>query len=159
MGWHWLIRLYRFQVYSSMIHHLYIVLCVYHPKLNLLYHHIFYLTPFTLYDPPTPIPSGKDHTVVCVYEFLSVWFFCSFICCFQFYIPHMTEIIWFLIFSDWFKRKSFPMKHITTANPLILNLGIHTCTHSLTHIFWNIKSKLRYESNYPLENSIFHCTM
>ena len=31
LGWHWLIKLYRFQVYNSMIHHLQIVLCVHHP--------------------------------------------------------------------------------------------------------------------------------
>ena len=30
----WLIRLYRFQVYSSMIHHLYIISCAHPPKSN-----------------------------------------------------------------------------------------------------------------------------
>ena len=36
MGWHWLIKLFRFQVYNSMINHLYSALCVHHPKSNLL---------------------------------------------------------------------------------------------------------------------------
>ena len=36
LGWHWLIKLHRFQVYNSIIHHLYVALCVYHPKSNLL---------------------------------------------------------------------------------------------------------------------------
>ena len=34
--WHWLIKLYSFQVYNSIIPHLYTVLCVHHPKSNLL---------------------------------------------------------------------------------------------------------------------------
>ena len=33
-GWHWLIRLYRFQVYMSMMQDLFIALCAHHPKLN-----------------------------------------------------------------------------------------------------------------------------
>ena len=36
LGLHWLIQLYRFQVHNSLIHHLYIVLCVHHPKVSLL---------------------------------------------------------------------------------------------------------------------------
>ena len=34
MGWHWLIKLYRFQAYDSMTHHLYIALCAHYPKSN-----------------------------------------------------------------------------------------------------------------------------
>ena len=33
--WHWLIKLYRFQVYNSIIHHMYIAVCV-HPRSSLL---------------------------------------------------------------------------------------------------------------------------
>ena len=73
MGWHWLIKLYRFQVYDSVTHHLYIVLCVHHPKPSLL------PTPFILLYPllhlPTPLPSGNHHTVLLVY----VSFFFSFL--------------------------------------------------------------------------------
>ena len=35
LGWHWSIKLYRFKVYSSVIYHLHIVLCV-HPKSGVL---------------------------------------------------------------------------------------------------------------------------
>ena len=34
LGWHWLIKLYRFRVYNSTVHHLYIVLCDYYPQKN-----------------------------------------------------------------------------------------------------------------------------
>ena len=83
---HWLIRLYRFQVYITMIHDLYIALCAYHPKSNhLLSPYIWPPLPCTT---PYHLPSGSHHTVVCVSEF-------------QFYIPHMSEIICFVAFSDW----------------------------------------------------------
>ena len=36
LRWHWLIKLYRFHLYNSIIHHLYIVLCVHHPNSSLL---------------------------------------------------------------------------------------------------------------------------
>ena len=35
-GWYRLIELYRFQAYTSVIYHLYIVLCVHHPMSSLL---------------------------------------------------------------------------------------------------------------------------
>lgn len=35
--------------------------------------------------PPTPFPSGNHHSVACVHEF-------------QFDIPHISEVIWFLAF-------------------------------------------------------------
>ena len=63
MWWHWLIKLYRLQVYISVTHHLYIALCVYHPKSNLLW---------SLYIGPslpsttslwTPFSSGNYHAV------------------------------------------------------------------------------------------------
>ena len=70
MGLNWLIKLYRCQVYNSMIHNLYIVLCLHHLQSNLVSQYIWPLLPFTvLY----PLPSGND-TVVCVYEFLFVCF-------------------------------------------------------------------------------------
>ena len=31
LGWHWLMKWCRFQGYNSIVHHLYIALCVYHP--------------------------------------------------------------------------------------------------------------------------------
>ena len=85
LGWHWLIRFYRFQVYISMIHDLYIALCLHlkpnHPPSP-------WIRPPLPFTAPRPLPSGNHHTVVCVYE------------C-QFYIPHESEIIWFLAFSNW----------------------------------------------------------
>ena len=36
LGWHWLIKLYRFQGYISITRYLYVVLCVHHPKSSLL---------------------------------------------------------------------------------------------------------------------------
>ena len=36
LGWCWLIKLHRLRVYNSIIHHVYIVLYVHHPKSNLL---------------------------------------------------------------------------------------------------------------------------
>ena len=69
-------------------------------KQILLYSHFrpdtsnFLPSPYIL---PTLLPSGNHHTIVCVCE-IFVCFSCSFICCFQFYILHMSEIIWLLIF-------------------------------------------------------------
>ena len=75
LGWRWLIRLYRFQVYSSMIHDLYIALCTHHPESNLLPSpYIWSPLPFTT---PLPLPSGKQHTVVYVYKFLLIFLVCS----------------------------------------------------------------------------------
>ena len=56
LGWHWLIKLYMFQVYNSTIHHLYIVLCVHHPNSS------FFPSPF--------IPSLPSST--CLHP-LSIW--------------------------------------------------------------------------------------
>ena len=53
------------------------------PNSNNLHHHIHGpLYPLLF---PNPLPSSNHHTVVCVYEF-------------QFYILHMNEIMWFLVF-------------------------------------------------------------
>ena len=51
LGWYWLIKLYKFQVYNSTIQHLYTVLCVHHPKSSPLWSPLiprfnFYLTPY-----------------------------------------------------------------------------------------------------------------
>ena len=55
LGLHWLIQLCRFQVYNSIIHHLYIILCVYHPKSQVSFHHHLSLL-YRLLPPPTPFP-------------------------------------------------------------------------------------------------------
>ena len=70
-----------------MIHDLYVALCAYYPKSNhLLSPYIWPPSSFTI----LPLPSLLVTTMllsVCVYEF-------------QVYIPHMSEIMWFLAFSD-----------------------------------------------------------
>ena len=68
-GCYWLTQLYRVQVYNSMIHHLSIALCAYHPKSS---HFLSpYIWPLHLLHPPsTPLPSGNHRTVVRVCEFL-----------------------------------------------------------------------------------------
>ena len=78
-------------MYISMIHHLHIAL--YAQNQVIFPHHIF----GPLY-PPTPF------SLVTTILFVSMCFFFFsylFICYFQFYIPHRSEIIWFLTFSDW----------------------------------------------------------
>ena len=45
IGWYWLIKLYRFQVYSSIKYHLYIIFCVHHPRSIPYHHHLFPLYP------------------------------------------------------------------------------------------------------------------
>ena len=67
-----------------MILDLYIALCAHHPQSNdLLSPYIRHLPPPTFY----PLPSGNHHIAVCVHEL-------------QFYIPHMSEVFWFLALSD-----------------------------------------------------------
>ena len=79
LWWHRLIKLYRFEVDNSIVHHLYIVLCVHHPKSSHL------SSPFT---PPLPssvpsfpLPSGNHHTVFCVYQYYFVLNFFTFSPC------------------------------------------------------------------------------
>ena len=94
MGWHRL-RPYRFQVYLFKSP---IIFC----------HHIFGpLYPLT---GPHPLPSDNHYTVVCVYEFQS-------------YIPHMSEIIWFLAFSDWL-----------TSLSIIFSRSLHVVTNGIVFI-------------------------
>ena len=63
LGWQWLIKLHRFQVYNSVIHHLYIALCAHCPKSP----YIWLPSPFTT---PTPLPSGNHHTIVHFWVFV-----------------------------------------------------------------------------------------
>ena len=54
LGWQWLIKLHRFQLYNSMIYHLCIALYVYYPKSDLVSPST--LPSFTLYYPLPPSP-------------------------------------------------------------------------------------------------------
>ena len=72
--WCWLIKLYRFQVYNSIIHHLYSILCIYHPKSSLLHHHLSPPVSSSILSPPL-FPSGNHHIVVCVLRVFWGFFF------------------------------------------------------------------------------------
>ena len=100
-GWHWLIKLYRFQVYNSKIHHVYIVLCAHHPKSSLLSPSFVCIYPLqppsnplslwstfsTFLNPlnfftasPGLLYSESTQSVPCIYESVSIFFvslFCS----------------------------------------------------------------------------------
>ena len=87
MGWYWLIRSYKFQVYNSIIHHLYIALCS-PPKVKSPFITL-YLIPFTLFylpSPPSPLVTVILLSVFqfCLFVFLFLYLF---ICCFLLYIP------------------------------------------------------------------------
>ena len=72
LGW-WLIQLYGFQVYSSIRHHLYIELCVHHPRSSL---QSPFITPYNIFYQLLPcFLSGNHHIVACVCVFV-----CLFVC-------------------------------------------------------------------------------
>ena len=82
LGWHWLIKLYRLQVYNSITHHLYIVLCVYHPS-QVSFHR--YLSPCPLVPPPLPF-SPVTTTVLSVSMrlfYVCMYVFCLILSCFH----------------------------------------------------------------------------
>ena len=66
LRWHWLVTLYRFQVYNSIMH-LYIALCIHHPKSSLLLSLFIPLLSSTSPHYPPTLPSGHYHTVVCAW--------------------------------------------------------------------------------------------
>ena len=92
LGWHGLKKLYKFQVFSSITHHLYIALCAHHPKSHLPSPCRWPFLPFPISH--TPFSSGNQHTIVCVYEYVCLFVAFSF-------ISHLSEIIQSLTFSVW----------------------------------------------------------
>ena len=67
LRWHRLIKLYRFQVYDSTTHHLYMVLCVHHPKSSLLPSPFVPL--YCLIPPPPPnINISNDLTYLFIFS-------------------------------------------------------------------------------------------
>lgn len=57
LGWHWLLKLNRFQAYISLIHRLFIALCVYCPKWDVLPSlYIWPPSPFTFLSFSTKLP-------------------------------------------------------------------------------------------------------
>ena len=73
MGWHWLTKLYKFQVDNYTAHHLYTVLCVYYPKSSLCLSPL--ISPYPVPPPTSPSPPGNNHLVVCIHEFYFPFFF------------------------------------------------------------------------------------
>ena len=59
-----------FQVYSSVIHHLYIILCIHHPKLSLP---SLFIPPLTSSSSLYPPSLWYHHTIVFVNEGLLTW--------------------------------------------------------------------------------------
>ena len=104
MGWHWLIKWYRFQEYNSIIHHLYIELCVHLLKSSLLPSP--FILPFPSSTSPQPLPSGNHHTVVCVYEFggffgfVFVLFVCLFLLSPSLFSPSPQKTIFVQLISS-----------------------------------------------------------
>ena len=79
IGWHWLIRSYWFQIHISVVHDLYMY-CVPVTQSQIIFHH-------HEFGPLCPLLTPHPLLVTVVYAF-------------QFYVPYMSEIIWFLAFSD-----------------------------------------------------------
>ena len=77
LGWYWQIKLYRFQVYSSITHLLYIVFTP-ASQVSFRCHLPARIPSYPLLHPlPPTFPSGKHHIIACIYEgFFRHFFFC-----------------------------------------------------------------------------------
>ena len=119
LGWHWLIQSYSFQVYNSIVQHMYTALCAHRPLPS--------------YTPPPSFPAGPHHTVVCVWVvcFFACWLhpltfstqpstalpsdscqsvsilFVSLFCA----LVSTSEIIWYLSLSNWLISLSVMLFH------------------------------------------------
>ena len=112
-------------------------------------HHI--LIHFTLYYIPSSLSSVNRHTVICVWTF--VCFSCFFICFFQFYIPPMNEIIWFLTFlsSDlfylaWCSQGLFMSPQVAVFHLFLWrsNTPLYVCTYHFLFIQSSVKGYAIY---------------
>ena len=70
LGWQWLIKLHRIQVYNSIIHYLYIVLCVYHPSQGHFCHHLSSLYLLPSLPPVHPSLWQSPYCCLCPWVFL-----------------------------------------------------------------------------------------
>ena len=106
LGWHWLIKLYGFQVYNFITNHLYIVFCS-SPQVKSL-SIIFYSPLMFFYLPPIPFSSGNQHTVV------RVWVSYSLLNLFTFSpsptetLPRLIAVSLFSVFMSLFLLCSLP---------------------------------------------------
>ena len=96
-----------------MTHDLCVALCAHHLQSHPLPSCIWPPLAFTTLHAP---PSGNHHTVVCVCEF-------------QFHIPLLSEIIWFLTFSNWLILLS-----------MIFSGFIHVVANSVFHLSLRLSS-------------------
>ena len=82
LGWYWLIKLYRFQVYNSVVHHLCIVLCVPHSKSSLL--PAWFIPLYPLLPAPTHLSLWQSpYCCLCLS-------FCSLVCFFPLLLPPLS---------------------------------------------------------------------
>ena len=66
---------------------------------------MYFLVPLSLSpSPPIPLPSGCHQSVICIYDSVSILFVYS-----VFLIPCISEIIWYLSFSDLFHLAEYPL--------------------------------------------------
>ena len=150
LGWHWLIKLYRFQVYNSIIHLL--LYCVFTTTGQFSFHHylsplypllppppasplvilillsvsvrvcflFFLLTCFTFFTQPLQPPTPWRHQSIFIYDSAS-----TLLVYFVHWVPHMSEIIWYLSFSDWF-----------TSFSIIFSRSIYAVAKGKISFFW-----------------------
>ena len=93
LGWHWLIRLCKFQLYNSTMHHLYLHCVPTTQSQIFFYHHIF--DPFTHHLPLLPL-------VTTILLSVSMSFYFSFSKYFKnYYLPLCLHSIFFSISFSW----------------------------------------------------------
>ena len=83
----------------------------------------FSLVPSTFSPRPHPFPSDSCQSVFCIYKSVSI----SFINLFHSLVPHKSEIIWHLPFTDWLISLS-----------IMLSRSIHAVTTSKVSFFMAI---------------------
>lgn len=130
MGWHWSIRLCKFQVYTSMTHS---------------------WATLVLYYVPTMLPSGNCHTIVCLWAFVYLFLF---ICCFHFnLIPHMCEIIW-VTFSVWLICLAWYSQSPSMSKMVVSHLYVWVALH---YIYVPILYSIIYQRTVQSFPCLGHC--
>ena len=128
LGWHWLIRSYRFGVFVPLILDLYIALCTRHLKSDHLLS--LYIRLLSILHPSYSLSSGNLHIVVCVRDF-------------QFYIPRMSEIIWFVASSVWGISLSIKFSrsiHVTNGSTLSFLIADNKTKRQLSEWRWYLQT-------------------
>ena len=135
LGWHWLIRLYRFQ--CTFLWYMFCMLhCVPTTQSQILCcHHIF--DPLYSLLPPTPLPSGKYHITVCVYK----GFFCSFVAfslCPTYEWNHMVVNLFYRTYftSRWYSQDLSILLRMAVFHLFswLSSVPLYICTTSLSNL-------------------------